>query len=325
MAQRKILFAFFVLSLSLLFFLEVRPSFFQDPAPVMVNIPRGSSTQQIAQMLQQKKILHSPGFFLMLTRMTGKSAGLKHGTYLMERNHYWKIIRKLELGLTYKVKVTIPEGWSSYQIGQRLESLGVISDREAFVQLVKKNKQEGMLFPETYFFEPNAALENVIHAMAQQFKKNYAEEFIRRANELKMTELQVVTLASIIEREAQSDSERPLISAVYHNRLKKKWLLEADPTVQYALSDGRFWKERLTYKDLALSSPYNTYRTPGLPPAPICNPGKKSIEAALYPADSKFLYFVADGKGAHYFFSDYKNHIQKKMELQRERKANRKF
>ncbi|MBI4217571.1 MAG: endolytic transglycosylase MltG, partial [Elusimicrobia bacterium] len=108
----------------------------------------------------------------------------------------------------------------------------------------------------------------------------------------------------------QLDSEREIISSVYHNRLKKKVPFQADPTDQYALSEGRFWKDKLNYKDLEINSPFNTYRWGGLPPAPICNPGLKSIQAALYPAQTEYLFFVADGKGGHNFFKDYRSHMQ---------------
>ena len=125
-----------------------------------------------------------------------------------------------------------------------------------------------------------------------------------------MTEDQILVLASIIEREARVDDERAVIASVYHNRLRKRMALEADPTVQYALSDGQFWKERLTKKDLKVKSPYNTYLRPGLPPGPVCNPGLKSIQAALHPASTDYLYFVADGAGRHRFSTNLKSHIE---------------
>lgn len=313
-----LLFILFFLILYL-FFSTVKPSLLTDTHPILVKIDRGSSTKQIAKIVKEKKILHSPTFFLFLSKVTGKSRSFNHGTYILERGHYWKTIRTLELGLTYKIKVTIPEGWSSYQVAERLKKKGIIDDLESFILYVKAAGYEGYLFPESYFFEPMTQPGTIVQAMVHQFKKNYMEEWVHRANELKMTELQIVTLASIIEREAQMDSERAFISSVYHNRLKKKMLLEADPTIQYALSDGRFWKPRLTYRDLNVKSLYNTYHRMGLPPFPICNPGLKSIQAALYPAETDFLFFVADGKGGHNFFKSYREHIRKQLEDRKER------
>lgn len=323
MSFRKIsLFTFpSILIILSVFFVAVRPSFLTDPNPIAVSIPKGYSTQQISRLLCDKNIIHSPTFFIMLTRITGKAKTFKHGTYLMKKNHYWKNINKLASGQTYKIKVTIPEGWSSYQIAERLKKEGIIEDSELFVQLVKESRSEGMLFPETYFFEPISPPETIIQIMVDTFKKNFTVEFVQRAKVLKMTELQVVTLASIIEREAHLDSERPIISSVFHYRLKRNQPMESCPTVQYALSEGRYWKDPITYKDLRINSPYNTYRRIGLPPGPICNPGKKAIEASLYPVETKFLYFVADGKDGHHFFSEHEKLVQKKLELKRQKKS----
>lgn len=316
--MKCVLFFFIVIALSSVFlYHRVQPSFRPDPQPVLIKIAKGSSAQQVARLLVDKKIIHSPSFFLMLSKISGKSKSFKSGFFLFERGRYWEIIRKLELGLTYRIKVTIPEGWSAYQIAERLKEEGIIDDAEIFVGQVKQKRLEGKLFPETYFFDPESDAANVINSMAAQFKKHFSDELARRAKEIKMTQLQVITLASIVEREAHLDAERPLIASVYRNRLKKGMLLEADPTVQYALGQGRVWKERLFYKDLNVSSPYNTYRRSGLPPGPICNPGMRSIMAALYPAETKYLYFVADGKGGHHFSVTLQEHLHKQRDQRR--------
>lgn len=315
--MNKISFYFFtVLALTLagLAFWIIHPSFKDDPNPITVSIDKGWSAVQIAKKLEENKIIRSPSFFRFVSKITGKSKRFKHGIYRFEKNSYWKIITQLENGKTYKKKVTIPEGWTAYQIAERLQENGIITDIEAFVQTVKEHQFEGMLFPETYFFEPLIKEKDAAEEMVQQFHLKYPEDFKSQAKELKMTDRQILTLASIIEREAQDDSERPVISSVFHNRLKKRKYMESCATVQYALSDGKWWKEKLIYKDLNVVSPYNTYRHLGLPPGPICNPGLKSIHAALYPAKTDFLYFVADGTGKHNFFATYREHIQKQKE-----------
>ena len=310
----------FMAAISAAVFLTAMPSFRKDPSPVRAVIPKGSSARQISLILKNAGVIRSRVFFLALSRISGKAGDLKQGTYLFEKNHYVKIINMLQGGLTFRVKVTIPEGFSACQIAEKFQKEGVISDKEHFYGLTKDSNLEGMLFPETYYFEPNSAPEAVINEMTRQFRSVFNSSFTARAREINMTENEILTLASIIEREAREDAERPKISSVYHNRLKKKMPLEADPTVQYALSEGSAWKERLLYEDLKVKSPYNTYRRAGLPPGPICSPGKKSIEAALYPAHTAYLYFVADGNGGHSFAETLKDHIKNKQEYKK-RKA----
>ncbi len=284
---------------------------------VMVKIPKGSTPRRIAEILHDEKAVRSPVFFLVLARISGKMSKLRHGTYQLDRDCYRQILAKISAGETYRTKVTLPEGWSAYQMGEKLENEGIISDRETFFQWARKGGHEGMLFPETYFFETDLSSESAGRMLLNAFEQKFDGRLENRARELKMTRREAVTLASIIEREAQIDAERAVISSVYHNRLKKKWPLEADPTVQYAIGEGKFWKDRITYADLKIDSAYNTYRRRGLPPGPICNPGVKSLEAALFPADTPYLYFVADGKGAHFFFQRLEEHILKKNELKR--------
>jgi UPF0755 protein len=153
--------------------------------------------------------------------------------------------------------------------------------------------------------------------MIRQFKKQYTEPERRRARELKMNTVQVITLASLIEKETGVKPERPLISGVFHNRLQKSMLLQCDPTVIYALRLTNAYKGSLTYADLKKDSPYNTYVTPGLPPAPICNPGKDSIQAALYPVGTDKLYFVSKNDGTHYFSATLAEHNRAVQQYQR--------
>jgi UPF0755 protein len=179
---------------------------------------------------------------------------------------------------------------------------------------------EGFLMPETYSFYWETDEREIIERMLEGFDSFYNNDsLLKRQNELEMTQLKILTLASIVEAESNVDSERPIIAGVYWNRLRKKMRLEADPTVQYALREGR----RLNYQDLDIDSPYNTYRHTGLPPGPINNPGKSSILAALYPQRHDYLYFVATGVGGHFFAKSYSNHqnnIRKYHRARREMK-----
>jgi len=176
---------------------------------------------------------------------------------------------------------------------------------------------EGKLFPSTYLFADNTPAQKVIDEMLREYKKNIGPLLKKYRTDL--TERQVLTLASIVEREAVVHDERPKIAAVYLNRFRMGKRLEADPTVQYALGfalkENRYWKKGLTYKDLKINSPYNTYRNAGLPPGPICNPGAKSVEAVLNPQPNfNALYFVADNTGRHAFshtFHEHKQHIKR--------------
>jgi len=212
------------------------------------------------------------------------------------------------------VKVTIPEGFTVEQIAQRLFSKEIIADTIEFVTYVKSKNIEGFLFPETYYFYKNQLLEEVVNKMVKEFYKKYIPEFTQRAYELKISTYQVVILASIIEKEAKSFEEKKLVSAVFHNRLKKGWNLESCATVRYALKK---YKEPLTYKDLEVNSKYNTYKYPGLPPSPICNPGLDSIKAALYPKETDDLFFFTPDNNTLVFSKYYKQHLEKQKKMKK--------
>jgi UPF0755 protein len=181
---------------------------------------------------------------------------------------------------------------------------------------VDKDKREGFLFPDTYFFEQRIAAPQVIDRMIHRFHEKEPKDLLSQGKAMRLSYLQVVTLASLVEKEARVPDERPLIAGVYLNRLHKHMRMEADPTVQYALGG---WKPQLTYKDLDVDSPYNTYRHAGLPPGPICNPGLASLEAASHPAQTDMLFFFAEGGGKHRFSKDYKEHMAAQKEMRKHR------
>ncbi len=220
--------------------------------------------------------------------------------------------------------VTIPEGFSLAQIETVLEAkLGVSADslEAAVTDSAVRNQLdvptptlEGYLFPDTYFFPENTSARGAVTAMVHRFEQVWKPEWTARLDTIHLSRNDVLALASIVEREARLPEERPLIAAVYLNRLRTGMLLQADPTVQYALGKH---VARVYYKDLEVDSPYNTYKHTGLPPGPIASPGRASIEAALYPAKAGYEYFVAFPDGHHEFRTDLASHEKAKADARR--------
>ena len=243
-------------------------------------------------------------------KIFGRSGSIKPGVYeLSTRETGLGIYRTFRKGPPL-VRVTFPEGWTSKQIAAVLDAKGITPAAD-FLAEVDKEKREGFLFPDTYFFEQGLSSEQVISRLTQRFKEKVPKDFQDRAKAMKLSYEQLVTLASIVEREARAPQERPIIAGVFYNRLRKHWYLESCATVEYSLGA---WKPHLTYKDLKVDSPYNTYRHGGLPPGPICNPGAAALDAAAHPAQTDMMFFVADGQGTHNFSRYYNEHlaVQKK-------------
>ncbi|MBQ4494044.1 MAG: endolytic transglycosylase MltG [Elusimicrobiaceae bacterium] len=281
---------------------------------VRIEIPQGANAKQIALILKENQIITSPLWFKICTKISGASKFLRSGTFLLNKNMsseevIWRLTNDPGVEL---VKIVIPEGWRIEEIARELKKRGIINKEQLFIDLAKNQELEGKLFPSTYLFGKNTPVELVIRTMQEEYDKNILP--IIKAIRTEFTENQILTLASIVEREATYNDERPKIAAVYINRYKIGKRLEADPTVQYALGyipeERRFWKSRLLYRDLKLDNPYNTYRYNGLPPGPIANPGLNSIKAVLNPeANFPALYFVADNTGRHIFSETYHQHI----------------
>jgi UPF0755 protein len=282
-----------------------------------VEIPEGSSYAKGIDILLDNGILNNKFALLLLGKITGSEKLLKPGYYYLSSSMSpLQIFDDLIKGKTIQYSVTIPEGSTLKDIKKRLVDLKLMDDDgwqlaydEDFLSSLNINAPtiEGYLYPDTYSFSKGTAPEIIFKIMVQRLREIYNEPLRARAKELNMTENDVLTLASIIEKEAVFDSERPLISAVYHNRLKKNMKLQADPTVLYGVK--RRWK-RIRYKDLKRSTPYNTYVIKGLPPGPIASPGEKSIRAALYPADVTYMFFVSKNDGTHYFSSSGEEHVK---------------
>lgn len=290
---------------------------------VTVEIPRGYGLNSIAALLERKGIVRSKDTFRAFVFLGGFSNNLKAGEYVFDPGvTISDISEKLKSGDVVQYKVTIPEGFNIYEIADALEKNRVVSKKDflslAFsTEYITENLNleveslEGFLFPDTYSFNKNEEPQIVIDTMLDRFMEIYGS--IEGTE--KMGILETVIRASIIEKETGVNHEKPLISAVIDNRLKKGYRLECDPTVIYGV-----WSEfdgNLTKKDLQSDSPYNTYRIRGLPPGPIANPGKESIEAALNPADVDYLYFVSRGDGSHVFSTTYRNHVNAVNRYQR--------
>lgn len=311
--MKKMFYVISVLSLFLLIYF-----FFPTSKEIRIFIPEGSSAKKIAEILKENKVIFSSFYFRLLVKITNTDKKINPGEYIFKKYtpHEMVLYKLVTSKYLNSIKVVIPEGWRAEQVAERLYAAGIIKSKSKFMNIVKKENLEGYLFPSTYYFSKNMSEEEVIRHFLDTFDKNVRPLFSKYSFPSGLDEKKVMILASIVEREAIFDEERPLVAAVYINRLKKNMPLEADPTVQYALG---YWKKGLTYKDLEIPSPYNTYYVGGLPPGPICSPGIRSIEAVLNPANIDALYFVADNTGKHIFNVKYDEHIKAKEKSKRER------
>ena len=240
-----------------------------------------------------------------------------------------QILETLKGGKVRLYRVTIPEGYQLRQIAQAIEAAGfgkaqdfhrLATDPEVAQSVgIEAQTLEGYLFPDTYHFPRDLKQPAIIEAMLKRFRAVITDEWQARAREIDLSLHEVVTLASIIEKETGDPAERPLISSVFHNRLRKKMRLETDPTVIYGIKD---FNGNLTRKDLRTPTPYNTYVIKGLPPGPIASPGAAALEAALYPAESDYLFFVSRRDRTHQFSTNWKDHNQavREYQLRRRRK-----
>jgi UPF0755 protein len=314
--KEKFKLLYFILALLLiLFFLSLLP--LGEGKTKDIEIKEGTSLLSIAEKLKSEGIIRSRSSFLILALLTGKGKKLKAGWYELSPNlPSWRILNILAEGKVKKIKVTIPEGFNIRQIGERLEQAGIISAKE-FVHLATNapltlrmivgapsGNLEGFLFPDTYFFSKGESADDVVKVMLLNFRKKVLEEM---KGEGKLSFYETLKLASLVEWEAKHNEERRLIAGILINRLKKGMKLECDATVQYILPQH---KGKITYKDLEIDSPYNTYKVKGLPPTPICNPGLPSIEAALNPEDTPFLFYVARPDGYHIFSLTAEEHLK---------------
>ena len=287
------------------------------PANTSLLLHSGYSTRRIAAELKKAGVIRSEFAFLLWHELHHKRS-LKAGEYRFEREAtlpqvYGRIVR----GDIYFHVVTIPEGYTMFDIAKAMEDAGLGSAAD-FLQVAETQTPlisdlapeatslEGYLFPNTYQFTRTESLEEMAAAMVHQFRQVAQEIGLNAA--LNSDVPKVVIMASIVEKETAAPEERPLVASVYYNRLAQNMALDADPTVIYAELLAGTYQGSLHHDDMAVNSPYNTYRFPGLPPGPIGNPGRSSLQAAMHPDNSKFLYFVSDGNGHHRFARSLEEH-----------------
>ena len=303
-----------------------------DGAMKSIEIPSGTSFAQVASLLEREGIIAGSERFRWLAWLKRVEKEIKAGDYTFNTAMRPSAVLQMLVEGRYKtITVTIPEGFTVAQIAQVLQKNG-LGDKEHFLNCasdplfvhslgIKGDSLEGFLFPDTYKVRKGMAEELILREMVSRFHDVFSGEYIERLQELDLSREEVVTLASIIEKETSDTSERYLIAAVFHNRLKRGMLLQSDPTVIYGLKD---FNGNLTKDDLKTSSPYNTYLMKGLPPRPIANPGEESIKAALYPSPEKYLYFVSKNNGTHHFSTTLGEHNRAVDRYQRKRNRARK-
>jgi UPF0755 protein len=298
-----------------------------DAENMAVNIPSGQTFKITMNILFKAGIIKSPFKFNMVARLKGYDKQLKAGEYALAASMSpIEILEKLVKGEVKLYKLTVPEGLNIYQIAELVAHAG-FAEQAVFIESatdaafarehgLPAETFEGYLYPETYYFPKNVSTKTIVSSMVKRFRLVFKPEWEERGQQLGFSIHQVVTLASIIEKETGAPFERSLISSVFHNRLKKKMRLESDPTVIYGLKN---FDGNLNRKHLETLTPYNTYKIRALPPGPISNPGSESLEAALYPADTAYIYFVSKKNNTHQFSTNFNDHNQavRKYQLRR--------
>jgi UPF0755 protein len=299
-------------------------------ATVAIDIPVGSKPRQMIELLAKNQVIDDADLFYRWVRYYKRAAGKFKAGELAFRDTMTpnEVLAVLLEGIPITHKITIPEGLRIDEIAQLFQAAG-LADAAEFENMAHDstfvhnhglpgNDLEGFLFPETYQFQKHTPLATILETMIGQYHKVFTLGLRERAAELGWSELQAITLASIVEKETGAPQERSLIAGVFYNRLNRGWPLQTDPTVIYAvrLSRGSF-NGTITKADLTLDHPYNTYRHKGLPPGPICNPGAEAIHAALYSENTPYLFFVSKNNGTHQFCLNLACHNRAVVEYQR--------
>ncbi len=305
---------------------------FADPKPVNISsnsnngkkihvkVTRGMTTAEIAEQLADKGVISSSLKFRFISRMRGYDGQMKPGTYIFTAAMSDEdVFEKILNGAKHLEKFTIPEGFTVKEIAARLESADLV-DKEDFLKAAEKfqpydymtpkenvlYEAEGFLFPETYSIESDYSIEEILKVMAGEFNSRLTDEMRARAKEMNLSIYDLITLASLVEKEVRYDEDRPVVAQIFLKRLKLEMPLQSDATLQYLMNAP---KEDVSIEDTKIDSPYNTYQNIGLPPGPVANPGIAAIEAVLYPADTDYLYFVADREGHNHYAYSYEEHL----------------
>jgi UPF0755 protein len=299
-----------------------------DGESKVVVIEKGMNVHNIANLLQAENVIQNSQYFVYAAKLLRLSKHLKAGRYEIknEKNSY-EILQKFRDGKMSSIKVTIPEGLQTKQIFSILSNklnvdslkLSNLINDSSFVKKLNIPAQtlEGFIFPETYFFFWKQDEKSILKRFVEHFNGIFNDSLKIKMEQKNLTLLETITLASLIQGEAMVVGEMPTISGVYHNRLQTNMLLQADPTLQFIISDG---PRRLLNADKKVDSPYNTYLYSGLPPGPVNNPGKDAILAALNPENVPYLYFVANGDGTHTFSKTLEEHLKAKRHFDKVRR-----
>ena len=301
---------------------------------IVVDIPMGSTVSSVADILKENNLIKNEVLFKLNFKMKNNASHMKSGKYLLSQKlSNSDIIEKLVSGEIYRdgIKVTIPEGSTSNEIIALLVK-NELGKKEDFEKLVSNPSEfysdfefldqkdikslEGFLYPSTYYFDKDAKPKDIIKEMLSLFDKSYTDKLKKKQKERNMTLQEVVNLASIVEKEAVIDEDRPIIASVFYNRLEIGMPLQSDATLQYIFETR---KKSITYNDLKIDSPYNTYIKKGLPPTPIANPSIKSIKAVLEPSDTDYLYFVASIDGGNVYSKTYEEHKKNVEQYRKDR------
>jgi UPF0755 protein len=290
-----------------------------EGAEQFVTIRQGASSVQIGRDLADAQVVSDPRLFRVALWWTGKGRSLKAGEYRFDRAlSPLDIVDVLARGEVYTQKLTIPEGLTIEEMAKLYEAHGFGRARD-FVDATRDVERirdldpdatdlEGYLFPETYSLARSGGAPKLIAMMVDRFRSVYGEDMRKRATAEGLSTRQVVTLASLVEKETAQPDERPIVASVYRNRMKIGMPMQADPTIVYALEKAHRYDGNIHREDLAMDSPYNTYKNPGLPPGPIASPGKASLVATLMPADVPYLFFVSRNDGSHVFATTFAEH-----------------
>lgn len=297
--------------------------------PLQVTVPPGAPFSTVVDSLEARGVVRHATLFGLYARLRGDDRRIRAGRYELTPGSGWNgVLGILVEGRVVTVPMTVPEGFRLAQMAPRIARATEASEDSVLAMLQAEGSHEaygvpgpgleGYLFPDTYRFAAGVPVQTVLRTMTRRYRAVWTAERRARLDSLGLTEREVVTLASIVQAEARRPEEMPRIASVYHNRLRRGWLLQADPTVLFALGG---YRERLLFAaiDSVADSPYNTYRRAGLPPGPIGAPGEEAIHATLYPASEPFLYFVARPDGSHVFSRTLAEHNRAVASARRER------
>ena len=283
------------------------PANSSNKTPVIFIVKKGEGVREIANHLKSQNLIKDPIVFFLFTRIQGLDKQIEAGDFRINPSMSAEDIANNLTHGTLDIWVTIPEGQRALEIAQTLKDK-LPGYQDSWNDILVKN--EGYLFPDTYLIPRDADINFIVNLMTNNFKSKYST--LGALGKSSLTQNQIVIVASLVEREAKNDTDRPLVASVILNRLNIGMKLDIDATIQYALGyqadQKRWWKKDLTTDDLSLNSPYNTYKVSGLPPTPISNPGLASLNAVVNPANTNYLFYMTDSKGITHFAATIEEH-----------------